>query len=74
MIQLPILIILAICITFAASQNPAISLMYALNKHYYYAVYNTFEAIGNLLLSIILVERYGILGVGFRYHDSYVDN
>jgi peptidoglycan biosynthesis protein MviN/MurJ (putative lipid II flippase) len=37
--------------------------MYAVNKHYYYAIAIIIEAVANLLLSIILVFRCGILGV-----------
>lgn len=48
---------------FAMAQNPAIGFMYAVNKHYYYALVTIIEAAANLSLSIILVQKYGILGV-----------
>jgi len=58
-----ILWILSISHAFALAQNPAIGFMYALNKHYFYAIATIIEAIANLTLSIILVYRYGIVGV-----------
>jgi O-antigen/teichoic acid export membrane protein len=58
-----ILWILSISDAFAIAQNPAIGFMYALNKHHFYAIATIIEAIANLTLSIILVYRYGIVGV-----------
>jgi O-antigen/teichoic acid export membrane protein len=58
-----ILRILAISSAFAVAQNPAIGLMYAMNKHHYYAVATITEAAANLALSLVLVQRYGIVGV-----------
>lgn len=59
----PVLGILAVSYAFALSQTPGISLMYALNKHRYYAVATMMEAIANVLLSILLARHYGIIGV-----------
>ena len=61
--SIPVLWILSVPLSFALSQNPGIGLMYALKKHHYYAIFTIFEAIANLVLSIILVSRYGIIGV-----------
>lgn len=58
-----ILWILSFSYAFAIAQTPAIGFMYALNKHYFYAIATMIEAIANLTLSIILVYRYGIVGV-----------
>ncbi|MBN2137569.1 MAG: polysaccharide biosynthesis C-terminal domain-containing protein [Sedimentisphaerales bacterium] len=58
-----VLYILSISSAFAVSQNPAIGFMYALNKHYLYAIATVIEAIVNLILSILLVSKYGIVGV-----------
>lgn len=55
--------ILSSSYAFAIAQNPCIGLMYALNKHRYYAVATMAEAIANVVLSIILVFKYGIVGV-----------
>lgn len=61
--SIPILWILSIPFAFALSQNPGIGLMYALKKHYLYAIFTIIEAIANLVLSILLVSEYGIVGV-----------
>lgn len=58
-----VLWILATGSAFALAQNPAIGFMYALNRHHFYAIATIIEAIANLTLSIILVRRYGIVGV-----------
>jgi O-antigen/teichoic acid export membrane protein len=58
-----ILWILSFSGAFAIAQSPAIGFMYALNKHYLYAIATIIEAIANLTLSILLVYRYGIVGV-----------
>lgn len=59
----PVLIIISAAYAFALSQNPSIILLYAMNKHHYYAFYTILEAAANVLLSILLVGQYGILGV-----------
>lgn len=61
--SIPVLWILSIPFAFALSQNPGIGLMYALKKHYLYAIFTIIEAIANLVLSILLVSKYGIIGV-----------
>jgi O-antigen/teichoic acid export membrane protein len=50
---------------FAVSQNPAIGFLYALNKHYAYAIATIIEGVMNLALSIVLVHQYGMIGVAF---------
>lgn len=59
----PVLILLATSYAFALSQAPGIGAMYALNKHRFYAAATITEAVTNVLLSIMLAPRYGILGV-----------
>lgn len=59
----PVLSILAVSYAFALSQTPGIGLMYALNKHSYYAIVSTLEAIANVGLSILLARQFGIIGV-----------
>ena len=60
---IPVLRIIAIAYGFALSQNPSINLMYALKKHHYYAVATIIEAVANIVISILLAPRYGIIGV-----------
>jgi len=58
-----ILVILVIPFAFDLAQNPGIELLYAVNKHKFYAYSNFAEASMNLILSILLVHEYGIVGV-----------
>jgi O-antigen/teichoic acid export membrane protein len=58
-----VLCILTAGTAFAVSQNPAIGFLYALNKHYAYAIATICEGAANLALSIALVHKYGIIGV-----------
>jgi O-antigen/teichoic acid export membrane protein len=44
-------------------QTPSIDLLFGISKHKYYAIANCCEGILNLILSIILVNIYGIYGV-----------
>ena len=60
---IPVLMVLATSYMLALSQTPGIGLMYALNKHRYYAAVTIVEAIANVALSILLAPRYGIFGV-----------
>lgn len=48
---------------FALSQNPTISLLTAKNKHHIYATFTIVEAVCNLVLSLLLVSKFGIIGV-----------
>lgn len=58
-----VLRILAVCTAVAVAQNPSIVFLYSLNKHYWYAGVTMVEAIVNVVLSIVLVFKYGIVGV-----------
>lgn len=62
-------VILWLCLgNFATSvQRPAISLLYGISKHHLYAWMNMVEGIANLLLSIMLVQRYNIAGVAMGF-------
>ncbi len=59
----PCLVVLVLgCIT-DLGQAPTVTLLYGIAKHKFYSVFNTLEAVCNVLLSLLLVGRYGILGV-----------
>lgn len=58
-----IFIILLIPFIFDVLQMPGNGLLYGLSKHKYYAISNTIEGLANLILSVILVRKYGIYGV-----------
>lgn len=59
----PVLFVLALGLTFGLAQMPAVTLLYATSNHRFYALVNTCEAGANVVLSLILVHRYGMLGV-----------
>jgi O-antigen/teichoic acid export membrane protein len=59
----PVIWVLAISYAFALAQNPGLNAMFALNKHGYFALITIMEGIANVILSIILAPRWGILGV-----------
>lgn len=52
-----------VMLLFATSQNPCIIILYAHNKHQYYAYQNIGEGVFNAIISIIAVQYYGIAGV-----------
>jgi len=58
-----VLMMLILGSTVGLAQAPAVNALYAMNKHKYFAVLTVAEAICNLVLSILLAPRYGILGV-----------
>lgn len=58
-----ILIILSVGQMLTCTQMPLISLLFALNKHRFIALVSIIEGVFNLILSIILVQYFGIVGV-----------
>lgn len=56
-------LILAALAPLGIGQNAAIQIFYAMSKHKYYAYINICEAAANLILSLFLVQKYGIVGV-----------
>ncbi len=59
----PVLLVLVIPTIFALMQSPSIQLLYGISKHKFFAVSNSVEGIANLILSLILVKKYGLIGV-----------
>lgn len=59
---LPLLILRSISV-FGIGQAASVQVMYAMAKHKFYAAMNIFEAVANLLLSLVLVQRFGLVGV-----------
>lgn len=57
------LLVLAIASVTAGSSRMCITILMASAKHGYYAKINIWEGVANLILSIILIQYYGILGV-----------
>ncbi len=62
-ISYTILMILVIPITFALIQSTVFPLLYGISKHKFIAYTNIGEGLLNLILSIILVKKLGIVGV-----------
>ncbi len=60
---IPVLVVLTIATVLDLCQNPSIGLMYSLNKHRFYAYASVIEAILNLIFSIFLAYKYGMIGV-----------
>ena len=56
-------VILGVPATIALTQTPGIQLLYGLSKHHYFAISNASEGLLNLVLSIVLVQYYGMYGV-----------
>jgi O-antigen/teichoic acid export membrane protein len=60
-----VLVILGLPMMLELAQNPAIQLLYGISRQHYYAWLNLAEAAVNLVLSLILVRRWGIYGVAW---------
>lgn len=60
-----ILQILVVPVTIALTQNTSLSLLKGISKHHFYAVSNAAEGVINFVLSLILVQFYGIYGVAY---------
>jgi O-antigen/teichoic acid export membrane protein len=59
----PCLVALALGLTLDLWQAPSCYLLYGTSRHKFLAFSSSLEGIANLLLSILLARRYGILGV-----------
>ena len=59
----PVLVILVIGCTVSLWQGPSISLLYGISKLKFFALFNSIEGVANLVLSLVLVRRYGMIGV-----------
>jgi O-antigen/teichoic acid export membrane protein len=63
--SIPILWVLAPVWITDMAQIPSVSIMYAVNKHRYYAVACVAEGVMKLVLTLVLVEKYGIMGAAW---------
>lgn len=59
----PILLILLIPVIIDMMQNPSLGLLYGISKHKFFSLSNSIEGISNLILSLILVRKFGLIGV-----------
>lgn len=60
---IPVLWLLVAGYSFAAAQNPSVALLYAFNKHKYYAIAMVVETSAIIGLSIVLAPLYGLIGI-----------
>jgi len=58
-----LIIILPVTLLVGISQQPTIMILYAINKHKYYAYQNIIESVFNIILSLIFLQYWGIYGV-----------
>lgn len=59
----PVLWLMAASFALTMAQSSSVAMMYALHKHQIFAIVSLVEGIANLLLSIYLAPKYGIVGV-----------
>jgi len=59
----PPLAALALGLTVALWQTSSLQLLYGTSKHGIFAIFNSAEGLANLILSLLLVHRFGLLGV-----------
>jgi O-antigen/teichoic acid export membrane protein len=59
----PVLVVLAVAVMAESINQPTTNILLAIAKHKFYAKISIVEAICNVVLSIILLEKYGIVGV-----------
>jgi len=59
----PVLVVLALAFYLNLAQLPGVGLLYGTSRHKFLAVQSSVEGVVNLLLSLWLVRRYGMVGV-----------
>jgi O-antigen/teichoic acid export membrane protein len=59
----PVLVILALSFSIAMAQSPSIHAAYGIEKHRFLGLITIFEGVFNLILSVILVKKMGIVGI-----------
>lgn len=59
----PVLAILTFSLTIALSQQVSIGVLQSVNKHKYFSMIVIIESLSNLVLTLILVRKFGIIGV-----------
>jgi O-antigen/teichoic acid export membrane protein len=59
----PVLVVLTIGIIIEAIQNPSNNVLMAISKHKFFAYMSVVEGVSKFILSILLIQKYGMLGV-----------
>jgi len=58
----PVLVVLVVALTINFIMNPAVNVLYAISRHRYLAWASLAEGVANLVLSLLLTPRLGIIG------------
>lgn len=58
-----VLVVLTIGLIFNTIQITSVTLLYGISKHKFYSIVMVIEGVANILLSILLIRKYGIVGV-----------
>ncbi|MFA6216038.1 MAG: oligosaccharide flippase family protein [Candidatus Omnitrophota bacterium] len=67
----PLLAMLTVANIFCLMQTPTGGLLYGISKHKFTFFANTIEGFSNLILSLILVKKYGLLGIALGVTIPY---
>jgi len=59
------LVILTIGMVFASSQSVGIGVLQGISRHKFFAVSNSLEAVMNVILTVMLINNYGMIGAAF---------
>ncbi|MFA5145956.1 MAG: oligosaccharide flippase family protein [Candidatus Omnitrophota bacterium] len=59
----PILVVLVISTVFSSIQSPSWGLLYGISKHRFLAIANTVEGFISFFMALILVRKFGLMGV-----------
>ena len=63
----PLLVVLAIPTILSLMQKPSRELLYGVSKHKFYAIVNSILGITTLIFSLILVKKFGLMGVALGF-------
>lgn len=58
-----VLMILTVPMVLELIQSASIQVLYGISRHHHYAIINAAEAAANLVLSVVLAQRFGLYGV-----------
>lgn len=59
----PCLVALTSGLIVALAQAPSVNLLFGISRHRFFALFHSIEGVSNLILSVLLVKKYGMLGV-----------
>lgn len=59
----PCLVALTSGLIVALTQAPSVNLLFGISRHRFFALFHSIEGVSNLIFSLLLVKKYGMLGV-----------